>query len=208
VVLHVRGGVPLVHDLYRVAAKVFLAGRRPLIGRIGDEVAKRAHGLGVRPDRRALQLPQRTQVPEPLINHRRRPLPRERVNVAGERPHRVLPALDSRAGQVARQLLVGEPRQHRHKHLVLRAQQRHPVHQMQARRTRHHPDRHHAHHPLSLAFNATKPHQMRQRWEPPGQPTFRATRQATDQPRNALLFTVKPEKTAARAPTPTPRRRH
>jgi hypothetical protein len=42
--LDVCSGVPLVHDLDRVRAEALLAGRRPLVGRVGDEVAERTHG--------------------------------------------------------------------------------------------------------------------------------------------------------------------
>jgi hypothetical protein len=49
--LDVRGGVPLVHDLDRMRAEPVFAGCRPLVGRIGNEVAEHPDRLGVRADR-------------------------------------------------------------------------------------------------------------------------------------------------------------
>src|SRR5664280_1636900 len=66
-------GVPLVHHLDRMRAEPLLAGRRPLIDRIGDETAEHADRLGVGADRRTLQVPQRPQVTQPLVHHPRRP---------------------------------------------------------------------------------------------------------------------------------------
>ncbi|WP_177240150.1 hypothetical protein [Streptomyces monashensis] len=138
VVLDVHGSVPLVHDLHRVDAEPFFAGGRPLIERVGDEVAEGSDGLGVGADRRPREITQSPQVTEPLVHHRRRPLPGEGVDVRGERLHRVLPALNRRAGQVPGQLLIGEPFQHRVEDLLLRPQQRDPAHQLKPRRTRRH----------------------------------------------------------------------
>ena len=102
-------------------------------------MTERAHRLGVGADRRALQIAQRAQVTQPLVDHRRRPLPRVGVHVGGECLDCRLPALHGRAGQVPRQLLVGESRQHRREDLFLRPQQHDPVDQMQPRRPWHRP---------------------------------------------------------------------
>jgi len=102
-------------------------------------MTERAHRLGVGADRRALQVTQRAQIPQPLIHHRRSPVPRVGAHVGGERPDRVLPALHRRAGQVPRQLLVREASQHRHEDLFLGPQQRDPVGQVQACRPCHRP---------------------------------------------------------------------
>jgi len=40
IVLDVHRGVPLVHDLDRMGPEPFLAGRRPLVKGIGDEMAE------------------------------------------------------------------------------------------------------------------------------------------------------------------------
>ena len=154
-VLGVHRDVPLVHDLDRVGPEPLLAGRRPLVKGIGDEVAESVHRLGVGADGRALQVTQRAQVPQPLIHHRRSPVPWVGVHVGGERPDRVLPALHRRAGQVPRQLLVREPGQHRHEDLFLGPQQRDPVGQVQPCRPWRRPVQ--SHRPATLRH----PHPMR-----------------------------------------------
>lgn len=139
VILDVHRGVPLVHHLHRVGPEPLFAGGRPLVERIGDEVAERPHGLRIRADRGALQISQRTQVTEPFVDHRRRPEPGVGVHVGGERLDRVLPTLHRRPGKIPRELLVGEPRQHCREDLLFRPQQRDPVDQMQPRRPRYRP---------------------------------------------------------------------
>jgi hypothetical protein len=122
VLLDVRGGVPLVHDLDRVGAEAVFALLGPAVGRVRDEPAERTHRVLVRADRRALHMPDRAGVAEPLVQHLRRPLPGEGIHRLGERAHRAAAPRDRRDRQVPGQLLVAPALQHGVKYLFLRAQ--------------------------------------------------------------------------------------
>lgn len=73
------------------------------------------------------------QIREPLVGVLRCPLPRERARVHLERAHLPLACLHGRAYQVARQALGCPPtkNEHRLEHLLVRAEQRGPVHPCQ-----------------------------------------------------------------------------
>jgi len=122
--LGVHGRVPLVDDLDGVGAEPALTLRRPVVGRVGEVVAKQPDGHLVAAQRRPPQPPHRAQVGAPLIDHLRRPRPRVRRGVGGERPHRPLAALHGPGREVAGQLLAAPAVQHRGKHLLLGPQQR------------------------------------------------------------------------------------
>jgi hypothetical protein len=90
----VHRGVPLVHHLNRVDAEPLLTLRRPLVSGIDEVSAEGMDGLLIVTQRRALEVPDRPQVAEPLVDLSRCPAPWEGVAVPGERPHRLLPTPD------------------------------------------------------------------------------------------------------------------
>ena len=162
--LHVHGGVPLVHHLDRVGAEPGLALAGPAVGRVGQVEAQHPDRLLVAAQRGAAQPADRAQVPEPLIEHGRGPQPRERVGVRGERAGGAFPGGDGGQRQVAGQLLVAPALEHRGEHLLLGAQQRDPVGQVQPGRARHpRPDLHRRSRPSRLALDGRMSHQMRDR---------------------------------------------
>jgi hypothetical protein len=118
-VRHVHRGVPLVHDLHRVSAKALLTLDRPLVRRVDDVAAERAHRLLVIAQRGALEVTDRAAVAEPLIDQCRGPVPRQRIGVPDECLHRLLAPVDRGERQVAGQLLVAPAIQHRGEHLLL-----------------------------------------------------------------------------------------
>jgi hypothetical protein len=121
--LGVHGRVPLVDDLDRVGPEPALTLCRPVVGRVGQVGAKQPHGQLVAAQRRAPQPAHGAQVGAPLIDHLRRPRPRVRPSVDGERPHRPLAAIHGPGREVAGQLLAAPAVQHRGEHLLLGPQQ-------------------------------------------------------------------------------------
>ena len=82
------------------------------------------------PQRRVPELGDRAQITEVLLHVRRRPPPRELVDVRDEPAHVAGPLLNRGELQVPRQLLVPPPLQHLLHDLRLRVQQRNRTHQV------------------------------------------------------------------------------
>jgi hypothetical protein len=134
--LGVHGRVPLVDDLDGVRPEPALALCRPVVGRVGQVGAKPPDGHLVAAQRRAPQPAHGAQVGAPLVDHLRRPRPRVRASVDGERPHGALAALHGPGREVAGQLLAAPAVQHRGEHLLLGPQQRQPGDHVQPGRAR------------------------------------------------------------------------
>lgn len=85
----------------------------------------------------AAQPADRAQVPEPIVEQSDTPPPAEHVGVRGERAGDALAGGDGGQREVAGQLLVAPAVEHRGEHLLLGAQQRDAVGQVQSGGTRH-----------------------------------------------------------------------
>jgi hypothetical protein len=135
-VLDVHRGIPLVHDLRRVGAEPGLALGRPAVGRVGGVLAEQPDRQLVAAQRGAAQAAHRPQVGHPVIDQLRRPRPRERIGMGGERADDLLPALHRGERQPPGQLLVPPAVQHRGERLLPGPKQHHPGCEMQPRRAR------------------------------------------------------------------------
>ncbi|MGA5089306.1 MULTISPECIES: hypothetical protein [unclassified Streptomyces] len=71
------------------------------------------------------------QIGRPLVDVLRRPLPRHRIGVPGEGPDCAFLVTDVSHRQVPGELLVAPAFDHRLEDLLVRPQQRQPVHQVQ-----------------------------------------------------------------------------
>ena len=138
VVVEMSDRVPLMGDRHRMlpGAERLLARQRPAVPAIDQELAELPERALIAADRRWRQVLLCSQRQRPLVHVPRRPRPRVLVRELQEPPHQPFPGSHRVLPQPARHLLRTPAPQHRLDHRVLRAQLRHPGHQLQVRRTR------------------------------------------------------------------------
>ena len=118
--------------LHRTRADLLLALGDPPVPRIARVAEERRQRALIRADRR-MRPPARG---DPLLDLRRRPLPRPRPGELGEPAHQPDPPVDQRAGQPPGGLLPPPALQHRLEQRRLRPQRHRAVHQHQGSRPR------------------------------------------------------------------------